>query len=177
MAMAGEKGAALVELKAVDGAYPGGRRARRPIRSRRSRDLLARARRRLRRRRPIPALLARLDLKVGDRDHASAGAPSSCARSLVSEPDKIASGIGFGPRLHDLAGGPAGHRPAPARQPRALDLPRCILPPGASDDAALDAARARRPARPLPEAGWEIRSRANADPRFASATSSASPSS
>ena len=45
-----------------------------------------------------PALLARLDLKVGDRVTVGA-ATVELRASLVSEPDKIADGIGFGPRL------------------------------------------------------------------------------
>ena len=43
---------------------------------------------------------------------------------------------------------------------------RLNLPPTRAPDAASKRSR-RRPARALPEAGWEIRSRVNADPRFA----------
>ncbi|WP_163434715.1 hypothetical protein, partial [Escherichia coli] len=42
---------------------------------------------------------------------------------------------------------------------------RILLPPG-TPDSSLDAARDRIRAA-TPEAGWEIRSRDNADPRFA----------
>ena len=95
---------------------------------------LRRAQRRLRRGgRPGAARAARPEgRRPGDgrrRQRGVAGAAS------ISEPDKIADGIGFGPRLLALAGGADGHRPRPAGQPRALDLP------------AHPAAGARRPRR------------------------------
>ena len=45
-----------------------------------------------------PALLARLDLKPGARITVGA-APIEIRAALTSEPDKLAGGIGFGPRL------------------------------------------------------------------------------
>ena len=45
-----------------------------------------------------PALLARLDLKPGARITIGA-APIEIRAALTSEPDKLAGGIGFGPRL------------------------------------------------------------------------------
>ena len=46
-----------------------------------------------------PALLARLDLKPGDAHHASAPPPFEIRAARQAEPDKLAGGIGFGPRL------------------------------------------------------------------------------
>ena len=88
---------ALVEIKAVDGAYPLYRRGR-------ARSGAA-ARRRARRSATAsfgaaadPALLARLDLKPGARITVGA-ATIEIRAALASEPDKLAGGIGFGPRL------------------------------------------------------------------------------
>src|SRR6185295_8877543 len=45
-----------------------------------------------------PALLARLNLKVGDR--VAIGSASLEIRAVLqSEPDKLANGVGFGPRV------------------------------------------------------------------------------
>src|SRR5215218_953942 len=93
MAIAGDKGSGLVEVKAVDAAYPTvGDLVTEPAAP--AGDLLA-----LRDGAfgaiADPALLIRLDLKAGDR--VSVGAATFAIRaSLVSEPDKIASGS---PRL------------------------------------------------------------------------------
>ena len=87
---------ALVELKAVDGAYPlYGAPALEPamdlpalLAQRDGRFGVAAA----------PALLARLGLKTGD--HISIGAANLDIRAaLRSEPDKLAGGIDFGPRV------------------------------------------------------------------------------
>ena len=88
----------------------------------------------------------------------------SCAQPSYSEPDKIATGIGYGPRL--LVSQEA-LRATGLVQPGSLVrfTYRINLPEGAPD-AALEAIEAEA-ARTLPEAGWEIRSRVNADPRFA----------
>jgi putative ABC transport system permease protein len=96
MVMAGDKGSGLVELKAVDGAYPavGELQTDPPLPAA---ELFAQ--------RDgafgvavDPTLLARLDLRIGDR--VSVGqAPVELRAAIVSEPDKIANGIGFGPRL------------------------------------------------------------------------------
>jgi putative ABC transport system permease protein len=85
--------------------------------------------------------------------------------TLVSEPDKIATGIGFGPRLLVSQ---EGLRATGLVQPGSLVrwTHRLNLPPGGASDA--DLLRIEREANAaLPEAGWEIRSRTNADPRFA----------
>jgi putative ABC transport system permease protein len=161
MAMAGDRGSGLVELKAVDGAYPSvGELVAEPpqppgaLLAQREGAFGAAV---------DEALLARLDLKVGDRVTVG-GATVELRARLVSEPDKIANGIGFGPRL--LVSQEA-LRATGLVQPGSLIrwTYRLNLPPG-TPDAVLEriAADAQRT---LPEAGWEIRSRVNADPRFA----------
>ncbi|MCJ2022558.1 FtsX-like permease family protein [Methylobacterium sp. E-065] len=162
MAVAGSGDAALVELKAVDPAtYPAaGELATDPQAP--VADLLA-ERDGVPGALADPALLTRLDIKVGDRI-ALAGHPLAIRGTLVSEPDKIAGGIGFGPRL--MISEPT-LRATGLVQPGSLNRwsYRLILPPGASD-ADLGAVQEKIRAA-TPEAGWEIRSRSNADPRFA----------
>lgn len=161
MAVAPSGDAALVELKAVDPAtYPAaGEIATDP--PGRLADLLA-ERDGVPGALADPALLTRLDVKVGDRI-ALAGHDVALRGTIVSEPDKIAGGIGFGPRL--MIAEPT-LRATGLVQPGSLNRwsYRLILPPGAPD-ADLDAAQGRIRAA-TPEAGWEIRSRTNADPRF-----------
>jgi putative ABC transport system permease protein len=162
MAVAPGGDAALVELKAVDPAtYPAaGDLATDP--PGRLADLLA-ERDGVPGALADPALLTRLDVKVGDRI-GLAGHAVAIRGTIVSEPDKIAGGIGFGPRL--MVSEPT-LRATGLVQPGSLKRwsYRLILPPG-TPDADLDAAQARIRAA-TPEAGWEIRSRTNADPRFA----------
>ncbi|MGO4571993.1 ABC transporter permease [Microvirga sp. 2TAF3] len=162
MAIAGEKGSALVELKAVDGSYPTvGTLETDPqlppasLFAERDGAYGAAA---------DPALLARLDLKVGDRVKVG-GATIDLRASLVSEPDKIADGIGFGPRL--LVSQDA-LRATGLIQPGSLMrwTYRLTLPPALSTDEGLTQVEAEAD-RVLPEAGWNIRTRTNADPRFA----------
>ena len=152
---------ALVELKAVDGAYPMlGEMTldpRMPVA-----DLLAE------RDGAFGAaadstLLARLDLKIGDR--VSIGSATFQIRSVVgAEPDKLAGGVGFGPRFLVSE---AGLRATELLQPGSLVrwIYRVKLPDNAADDRAVTAlANDARSA--LPEAGWEIRSRGNASPQL-----------
>ena len=110
------------------------------------------------------ALLARLDLKIGDR--ITVGAANLEIRSVLrSEPDKLAGGIDFGPRLLMSE---AALRATGLLQPGSLVRwrYRIALPEGSTTDQAMgaisDAAQAQ-----LPEAGWEIRSRSNASPQLA----------
>jgi len=161
MARTGDGRLALVELKAVDGAYPMlGELTldpKMPVA-----DLLAE------RDGAFGAaadstLLARLDLKIGDR--VSIGSATFQIRSVVgTEPDKLAGGVGFGPRF--LAS-EAGLRATELLQPGSLVrwIYRVKLPDNAADDRAVtalvDDARGA-----LPEAGWEIRSRGNASPQL-----------
>ena len=108
-------------------------------------------------------LLARLDLKLGDR--VTVGNATFQLRSVVdAEPDKLAGNVGLGPRF--LAS-EAGLRATGLLQPGSLVrwIYRVKLPDNAADDraAAIFIADARTA---LPEAGWEIRSRANASPQL-----------
>ncbi len=162
MALAGEKGSGLVEMKAVDGGYPTvGLLETDPQMSpaevfAEKEGIFGAA--------VDPALLARLDLKVGDRVTVGAANVELRAR-LVSEPDKIADGIGFGPRLllSQEALAATG-----LVQPGSLVrwTYRLTLPPEQSTEDGLTRIEAEAN-RVLPEAGWNIRTRLNADPRFA----------
>jgi putative ABC transport system permease protein len=162
MAVAGEKGSGLVEMKAVDGGYP-------DVGMLETDPQLAPAEVFAERNGVFgavvdPALLARLDLKVGDRVTVGAANVELRAR-LVSEPDKIADGIGFGPRLllsQDAL------KATGLVQPGSLVrwTYRLTLPLAQSTEEGLTRIQAEAN-RVLPEAGWNIRTRLNADPRFA----------
>jgi putative ABC transport system permease protein len=156
---------ALVELKAVDGAYPmlGALtlKPKMPVS-----ELLAE-------RRDASGtvfgaaadstLLARLDLKLGD--HVSIGSATFQIRSIVdAEPDKLAGGIGLGPRFLVSE---AGLRATALLQPGSLVrwIYRLKLPDAAAGDRAM-AALIDDARNTLPEAGWRIRSRDNASPQL-----------
>lgn len=161
MARTDDGRSALVELKAVDGAYPllGELKLEPPMPVA---DLLARrddafgaA--------ADPALLARLDLKIGDK--VTIGSAAFQIRSAVAaEPDKLSGNIGFGPRflISD-----DGLRATQLLQPGSLVrwTYRVRLPDNGTDDRAaqrlVDDTRAA-----LPQAGWEIRTRGNASPQL-----------
>jgi putative ABC transport system permease protein len=108
-------------------------------------------------------LLARLDLKLGDR--VTVGDATFDIRSVVAaEPDKLAGGIGFGPRF--LVSEDA-LRATGLLQPGSLVrwTYRVLLPNATANDRAADALIAdSRMA--VPQAGWEIRSRSNASPQL-----------
>lgn len=111
-----------------------------------------------------PTLLARLDLKVGDR--VTVGSASFEIRSAVeAEPDKLASGLGFGPRFLVSID---GLRATKLLQPGSLVrwIYRVRLPDNRADDRAA-AALADDARAALPHAGWNIRSRTNASPQLA----------
>jgi putative ABC transport system permease protein len=161
MARASDGRLALVELKAVDDAYPLlgtlSMEPEMPVR-----ELLA-ARDGAFGAAADSTLLARLDLKIGDR--VSIGNASFQIRSVVdAEPDKLAVGVGFGPRF---LVSDAALRATGLLQPGSLVrwIYRVKLPDYAAGDRAAEAlienARAA-----LPEAGWEIRSRSNASPQL-----------
>ena len=121
MARTGDGRTTLVEIKAVDDAYPlfghGRDRPRHAACRRCSRgsgDAFGAA--------ADPALLARLDLKPGDRITIG-NAVLELRAALTSEPDKLAGGIGFGPRVLIERGCVARERAPAARQPGALALP------------------------------------------------------
>jgi putative ABC transport system permease protein len=108
-------------------------------------------------------LLARLDLRIGDRIMVG-GATFQIRSLVVAEPDKLAGGLGLGPRV--LVSEQA-LRATGLLQPGSLVrwIYRVKLPDSAADDRATtalaDDARAT-----LPEAGWEVRSRSNASPQL-----------
>ena len=158
MARAGDGRSALVELKAVDGAYPlfGAADARTgdadlPICWPNATAAFGAA--------ADPALLARLDLKLGDRvTHRQRDACRSAASS-TAEPDKLAGGLGFGPRFLISE---AGLRATGLLQPGSLvrwHLPgaaagrrrRAIAPPTALIDDAQAAVAASRLGNPHPQ--------------------------
>ena len=161
MARSGDGKLALVELKAVDGNYPMFGELtldpKMPVA-----DVLAE-------RDGVfgaavdSTLLARLDLKLGDR--ISIGNANYQIRSVVvAEPDKLAGNVGLGPRF--LAS-EASLRATGLLQPGSLVrwIYRLKLPDNASDErAATQLIESVRSA--LPEAGWWIRSRGNASPQL-----------
>jgi putative ABC transport system permease protein len=161
MARADNGQLALVELKAVDDGYPMlGELALKPQKP--LADLLAEhdgafgaA--------VDSTLLARLDLKIGDR--VTVGNTAFQLRSVVdAEPDRLAGGLGLGPRFMISE---AALRATGLLQPGSLVrwLYRVKLPDNAAADAditrLIDDTKAT-----LPQAGWEIRSRANASPQL-----------
>jgi putative ABC transport system permease protein len=148
---------ALVELKAVDGAYPlYGAAALEPDmplgRALAQRDGAFGAA-------VDPALLARLDLQPGARLMIGQ-ATIEITTVIRTEPDKLAGGMAFGPRVIISE---AALRATRLLQPGSLVRwhYRLGLPDGS--DRAAEAVTAAANAQ-LPDAGWEIRSRTNASP-------------
>jgi putative ABC transport system permease protein len=174
MARTGDGRLALVELKAVDGIYPmlGALMLDPPMPAA---DLLAERQNPSQHGDPQhdaaavfgaaadSTLLARLDLRIGDR--VTIGNASFQIRSVVNaEPDRLAGGVGLGPRFLVSE---AGLRATGLLQPGSLVhwIYRVKLPDQADDDRAVTALvdEARNA---LPQAGWEIRSRGNASPQL-----------
>ncbi|MEH2593040.1 ABC transporter permease [Bradyrhizobium sp. AZCC 1721] len=161
MARASDGKLALVELKAVDGNYPMlGQLTLDPQMP--TSDLLAE------RDGAFGAavdstLLARLDLKLGDR--IGIGNATVQIRSVVgAEPDKLAGNVGLGPRVLVSE---QSLRASGLLQPGSLVrwMYRVKLPDNAADErAAAQLVNSARSA--LPEAGWWIRSRDNASPQL-----------
>jgi putative ABC transport system permease protein len=161
MARAADGRLALVEIKAVDAAYPMlGQLSLEPNMP--IADLLAEhdgafgaA--------ADQTLLTRLDLKLGDR--VNVGSASFQIRSLDNgEPDKLAGGLGFGPRFLVSE---AGLRATQLIQPGSLVRwnYRVKLPNDVNSDR--NTARLVDDTRQaLPQAGWEVRSRDNASPQL-----------
>jgi putative ABC transport system permease protein len=161
MARAADGKAALVEMKAIDGAYPlFGQTVLDPP------GALADA---LARRNGVfgavadPVLLSRLGIKQGAR-LSIGNATFEIRAALASEPDKLAGGIGFGPRLMVSE---AALRATGLLQPGSLVRwhYRLRLPANDTSDAAAKAVTAQARAQ-FPEAGWDIRSRSNASPQL-----------
>jgi putative ABC transport system permease protein len=156
---------ALVEVKAVDAAYPlygavaldppGGGKGGGLAELLASRDGAFGAA-------ADPALLARLDLKPPARIMLGT-ATIEIRAALAVEPDKLAGGIGFGPRLLVSE---AALRASSLLQPGSVVRWHYRLRLVAGNDAADTVVRAVTAAAQaeLPEAGWEIRSRTNASP-------------
>lgn len=161
MARAADGRSTLVELKAVDGAYPlFGAVATAPA------DPLATL---IAKRGEAfgaavdETLLARLDLKVGDRVGVG-DAVLEITATLMSEPDKLGGVIGFGPRVMI---GDEALRATGLLQPGSLVrwLYRLRLPAARSADADVKAAVVAA-GRELPDAGWDIRTRSRASPQL-----------
>jgi putative ABC transport system permease protein len=162
MARAADGRSALVEIKAVDGAYPliGGVRLD-PVMpvaaalAERDGAFGAVA---------DPALLARLDLEPGSRI-AVGNATIEIRAALRAEPDKLADGIGFGPRL---LLSDAALRATGLVQPGSVVRwnYRLRLPSRDASDTAAQAVIAAANGE-LPEAGWTVRTRSNASPALA----------
>ena len=159
MARTEDDASALVEIKAVDRAYPlFGAVALEPAGP--LADALA-AREGVYGAAVDPALLARLDVKLGAQ--VTIGAATFALRSvLVGEPDKLAGGIGFGPRFLISE---AALRATGLVQPGSLVRwhYRLRLPNADANDSAADAVAAAAE-QELPDAGWEVRTRQNASP-------------
>jgi putative ABC transport system permease protein len=161
MARTGDGKSALIEAKAVDGAYPlvGTVKTDPDVTLvalfARNNDVFGAA--------ADPALLARLQLKVGDRISIG-NATLELRAALLGEPDKLGGGIGFGPRI--LLSEEA-LRASGLLQPGSLVRwrYRLRLPPGHADDRALAAAE-KQALREFPNAGWDIRTRKNVSPQL-----------
>jgi putative ABC transport system permease protein len=110
-----------------------------------------------------PTLLTRLNIKQGARLTIGA-ATFEIRAAIASEPDKLAGGIGFGPRL--LISQP-GLRATELVQPGSLVHwhYRLRLPGNDVADAAAQtvSSQARET---FPQAGWDIRTRSRATPRL-----------
>ena len=160
MARDGER-SALVELKAVDAPYPHYGTLRldppRPL------DETLALRDGVYGAAVDPTMLARLDLKLGD--HVTIGGARIELRAVIaSEPDKLSAGVAFGPRVMVSL---EALRATGLLQPGSLVrwTYQLKLPVNAANDRAADAvagaARAEHP-----QAGWEMRTRANASPQL-----------
>jgi putative ABC transport system permease protein len=109
-------------------------------------------------------LFERLGLKQGDKVRVGGGVFELRGR-LVSEPDAISDGFGFAPRLMVSM---EGLRASGLIQPGSLveHVYKIKMPPGTPESAIK--ALSDRAAADFPQAGWSIRSRANAAPALAS---------
>lgn len=111
-----------------------------------------------------PTITARLGLKLGDRF--KIGAQTFELRAdLMSEPDKLAGGVGFGPRVLMAQDGlRATHLLVPGALVKwlyRLSLPGSMPPTDTEIDAVAASVRAA-----LPNAGFETRTRKNVSPEF-----------
>ena len=111
------------------------------------------------------ALLARLNLKLGDVIRI--GEASFALRTvLVSEPDRLATGVGLGPRaLISQAGLDATKLVQPGSLVRWTTRVAMDGPGGAPDNSAVQAFMVEAK-RAFPQAGWDARSRLSISPDF-----------
>jgi putative ABC transport system permease protein len=110
-----------------------------------------------------PLLFTRLNRKVGDKILIGERTYELRA-SLISEPDKLAGGLGFGPRL--LLSEP-GLRATGVIQPGSLmRWSYRVTLPGTPDESIIENLISETKTL-FPDAGWEVRSRMNASPQFA----------
>jgi len=109
------------------------------------------------------ALLSRLDLKPGDRITIGTAVVELRA-ALTGEPDRLAGGIGFGPRVLMSA---TALRASGLLQPGSLVRwqYRLRLPETASSDNAVASIEKDAQAA-FPNAGWEVRTRSKASPQL-----------
>jgi putative ABC transport system permease protein len=110
-----------------------------------------------------PTLMTRLAIKPGARVTIG-NATFEIRTALSNEPDQLAGGIGFGPRLMVSE---AGLRATGLLQPGSLVRwhYRLRLPANDTTDAAANVVMAQARAR-FPQAGWDIRSRSKASPQL-----------
>lgn len=161
MARGGGGDAALVELKAVDGAWPMVGEAKiepstplgDALSSKDGRFGAA----------VDAALLARLDVKVGDRLFLGS-IELDVRAALTAEPDRLSDGVGFGPRMLIST---EALKATGLIQPGSLTrwTYRVVLPDGASNDDAVRAL-VTDVEKQAPDAGFNARSRFNAAPQL-----------
>ena len=161
---AGQAGdAAMVDIKAVDGLYP--------LAGALVLDPPAPLSRALAERDGAfgvavdPALLPRLGLAVGD-SLLIGDALYRISALLTHEPDQLAGGLGFGPRvLMSAAALPATGLLQPGALTHWIYRIAIGAGPAPAGEAALAAAAGRLRAA-FPDAGWEVRTRDNVSPQF-----------
>ena len=162
MARTDDGRAALVEIKAVDGAYPlFGAVATNPAMP--PPELFARQGRRVRRRgRSGPPEPARSQAR---RPHRDRQCGDRAARRAHGRAGQARRRDRLRPARPHQRGGAARERPAAARQPRALAIPAAATADReASDGAVASVEKAARSA--FPDAGWDIRTRSKASPQL-----------
>jgi putative ABC transport system permease protein len=110
-----------------------------------------------------PALLTRLDLKTGDRITIG-NLTVELRAALTNEPDKLAGGIGLGPRVLLSE---AALRASGLLQPGSLVRwqYRLRLPSADASDRAVTSIE-KQAQTTFPDAGWEIRTRTKASPQL-----------
>ncbi len=160
MRTADESRSTLVELRAVDPTYPHGGTLQLEDGSTDGQGLMA-AQDGVYGTLVAPELLDRLHAKVGDR--LLLGTETLQIRGVIrSEPDRLSSGLGFGPRV--LVSLDALKASGLVRPGSLVTWTyRLRLPDGANDLAAIQTLRTEADAA-FPSAGWNVRSRDDAAP-------------